>query len=167
MSDPIKEYGQRVAEAVRTNIIDCYQGHVSHRQEIEREIMAINLAQIVEALQQAAPVAQKPVATVRVRHEGYSMELSKYVAYALPDGLHDLYAALPPAVAVPDERAAFELFYAKEWRKFSQSTERFSVEFLANELKEMRNGDQYGEHQDYLNFMWEGWKARAAEQSGA
>lgn len=42
--------------------------------------------------QQAGPVAQKPVATVRVTHKGYGMELSTYVAYALPEGVHDLYA---------------------------------------------------------------------------
>lgn len=55
------------------------------------------------AQQQAEPVAQKPVATVRVSHEGYSMELSKYIAYALPEGLHDLYAAQQQAepVALP------------------------------------------------------------------
>jgi hypothetical protein len=42
--------------------------------------------------QHAAP-DQKPVATVRVTSKGYGMELSTYVAYALPEGMHDLFAA--------------------------------------------------------------------------
>ncbi|WP_175716555.1 hypothetical protein [Burkholderia anthina] len=33
------------------------------------------------------------VATVRVTHGGYGMELSTYVTYALPEGVHKLYAA--------------------------------------------------------------------------
>lgn len=49
----------------------------------------------------------KPVATVRVTHKGYIMKLSTYVAYALPEGMHDVYAVQQPAsakpVAVPDE----------------------------------------------------------------
>lgn len=35
--------------------------------------------------------------TARVRHNGYSMELSICVAYALPEGAHDLYAYTTPA----------------------------------------------------------------------
>ncbi|MFM0432371.1 hypothetical protein PQQ75_25395 [Paraburkholderia aspalathi] len=41
--------------------------------------------------------AAKWVAKVRVTHKGYSMELSKYIAYALPEGVHELYAASQPA----------------------------------------------------------------------
>lgn len=36
------------------------------------------------------------VAKVRVTHKGYAMELSKYIAYALPEGIHELYAASQP-----------------------------------------------------------------------
>ncbi len=42
----------------------------------------------------------KPVAQVRVTHEGYGMVLHTYVAYALPEGIHDLYAAPPVAAPV-------------------------------------------------------------------
>lgn len=60
---------------------------------------------------QAAPVGAKPVAVVRVRHGGYGMELSEYVAYALPEGLHDLYttpeAQAAPVAAMTDEIRAF------------------------------------------------------------
>lgn len=52
------------------------------------------------ASQSAEPVAllaQKPVATVRVTHGGYGMELSKHIAYHLPEGLHDVYAEPPAA----------------------------------------------------------------------
>jgi len=41
---------QVVAEVVRSKIVDCYQGHVSHRLEVEREIMAIDLAAIINQL---------------------------------------------------------------------------------------------------------------------
>ncbi|HJV52768.1 MAG TPA: hypothetical protein VJ652_14975 [Noviherbaspirillum sp.] len=51
--------------------------------------------ELESALSQVRGNAQEPVATVRVRHKGYSVELSTYVAYALPEGLHDLYAAAP------------------------------------------------------------------------
>ncbi|PTU70812.1 hypothetical protein [Chromobacterium haemolyticum] len=61
-----------------------------------------------------------------------------------------------------DERAAFELFYAKQWQSASTNAAQYSIEDLCNELTEMRNGDKYGEGQDYLNFLWEGWHARAA-----
>ncbi|WP_039754887.1 hypothetical protein, partial [Chromobacterium haemolyticum] len=39
----------------------------------------------------------KPVATVRVTHKGYCMKFSTYVAYALPEGMHDVYAVPQPA----------------------------------------------------------------------
>ncbi|CAE6900830.1 hypothetical protein [Paraburkholderia domus] len=39
----------------------------------------------------------KWVAKVRVTANGYAMELSKYIAYALPEGIHELYAAPQPA----------------------------------------------------------------------
>ncbi|BBH11755.1 hypothetical protein [Chromobacterium haemolyticum] len=61
-----------------------------------------------------------------------------------------------------DERAAFELFYAKQWQSASANVAQYSIEDLCNELTEMRNGDTYGEGLDYLNFLWEGWQARAA-----
>lgn len=37
--------------------------------------------------------SSQPVATVQVTNEGYVMRLSTYVAYALPEGKHDLYPA--------------------------------------------------------------------------
>ena len=33
----------------------------------------------------------EPVATVRVKHNGYSMSLATYVAYGLPEGDHNVY----------------------------------------------------------------------------
>lgn len=52
-------------------------------------------------------VGQKSVATVRVKHKGYAMELSTYVAYALPEGLHELYAA--QSQAAPSELSDAQL----------------------------------------------------------
>lgn len=43
-----------------------------------------------------AGAQSKPVATGRVTHLGYAMELSTYVAYSLPMGMHDLYAQPQP-----------------------------------------------------------------------
>lgn len=45
------------------------------------------------SLPQPSEQTDKPVAKVRVTHKGYGMELSTYIAYALPEGMHDLYAA--------------------------------------------------------------------------
>lgn len=51
-----------------------------------------------------AAEAAKSVATVRVTNGGYAMALSTYVAYALPEGKHDLYATPRPAQADARER---------------------------------------------------------------
>ncbi|KWD53407.1 hypothetical protein WL67_15965 [Burkholderia ubonensis] len=62
--------------------------------------------QIVGRMPKAAHRASdKPVATVRVTNGGYAMTLSTYVAYALPEGKHELFAR---PIAPADERAAFE-----------------------------------------------------------
>lgn len=61
-----------------------------------------------------------------------------------------------------DERALFELAYAKDWQAASPLARKHSLEHLCSELREMRVGDTYGEGQSYLNFKWEGWQARAA-----
>ena len=43
-------------------------------------------------------VASKPVATLRVDCAGYGVYLSTYVAYALPEGMHDVYVRPQPAI---------------------------------------------------------------------
>ncbi|HHT8903983.1 TPA: Lar family restriction alleviation protein [Burkholderia cenocepacia] len=43
----------------------------------------------------------KSVATVRVTNGGYGMELSTHVAYALPEGHHELYARAPAQAPEP------------------------------------------------------------------
>ena len=48
----------------------------------------------------------EPVGKVRVTNEGYGMVLHTYVAYALPEGIHDVYATPPSAEGARD--AAFE-----------------------------------------------------------
>jgi hypothetical protein len=56
----------------------------------------INFANaLLSARAALATAPTKPVATVRVTAGGYGMELSKYIAYALPEGLHELYATAP------------------------------------------------------------------------
>lgn len=62
-------------------------------------INMIDAAEIIYAASQpsAQSTEQRPVATLRVTNEGYGVDLSTYVAYALPEGLHDVYAAPPPS----------------------------------------------------------------------
>jgi hypothetical protein len=94
-------------------------------EKIERETFqhGLHLAerQNAELRQQLAASADKtaatgqPVAKVRVRNKGYGMELSEYVAYALPEGMHDLYAApQPQAAQSEDSRDAAKPGSAKE-----------------------------------------------------
>lgn len=71
-------------------------------------ILRRRFARALLAASPAEPAADTPaqsgepdkwVAKVRVTHKGYSMELSKYIAYALPEGVHELYAASQPEQA--------------------------------------------------------------------
>lgn len=55
---------------------------------------------------EAAVPSEEPVATVRVTHKGYGMTLSTYVAYALPEGMHDLYVASPAVAPVASVKEA-------------------------------------------------------------
>lgn len=71
---------------------------------LEYHSTLIELAEEVRAMIPPAPIASaeeaaKSVATVRVTHKGYAMELSSHVAYALSEGVHGLYAH--PAAAQP------------------------------------------------------------------
>ncbi|WP_454703415.1 hypothetical protein [Achromobacter pestifer] len=60
-------------------------------------------ARAARASARVAGEVQNPVACVRVTHKGYAMELSTYVTYALPEGMHDLYAAPRASEAVRTE----------------------------------------------------------------
>lgn len=63
--------------------------------ELQRLCEALLTANIAST--QPAPVTeQEPIATVKVTNNGYGMMLSTYVAYALPEGFHDLYATPQP-----------------------------------------------------------------------
>lgn len=109
-------------------------------------------AMIAEALTQfwnkraeSEPSKAEPVAKVRVTSKGYAMELSTYVAYALPEGLHDLYAAAQPsAQTVAQERELFRQFARKE----------LSVYWLEGE-----------EIPSSMLRLWDVWQARAALQA--
>lgn len=56
----------------------------------DRRAFQLRKAKVAASTQSGEP--DKWVAKVRVTHKGYSMELSKYIAYALPEGVHELYA---------------------------------------------------------------------------
>lgn len=85
-----------VAEAVRDachkEVDGCFAGCET------AAIDAVDLDAVIASTPQG-----KPVATVRVTHKGYAMELSTYIAYALPEGKHDLYAAPQPTPRGSDE----------------------------------------------------------------
>ncbi|WP_369952339.1 hypothetical protein [Ralstonia syzygii] len=61
------------------------------RLTLSPEKKAIAFARDIERAALRAQADAQPVATVRVTHKGYGMELSTYVAYALSEGKHDLY----------------------------------------------------------------------------
>lgn len=84
-------------EAAAMTLAECTDYPWAHMPEQGRQSMRESAQRILLAAVPAAPAQQedvdrKSVATVRVTHEGYGMELSTYVIYALPEGLHDLYA---------------------------------------------------------------------------
>jgi hypothetical protein len=84
----------------------------------------------------AALEQQKPVATVRVTHRGYAMELSTHTAYTLQEGTHSLFAAAgayPVEPAKDHEIAALVnrlTAIAKEFHGTQQLRERISHEVL-------------------------------------
>lgn len=66
------------------------QGDPARRLNLQRDAF---IAGMLAARATAEQSKDKWVAIVRVTNEGYAMELSKYIAYALPEGTHKLYAA--------------------------------------------------------------------------
>jgi hypothetical protein len=69
----------------------------------------------------------------------------------------------PTAVALDGERAAFEADYAKVWNA-AMKENGWNGDHTADDVKDLREGDTYGEGRDYLNARWEGWQARSAPQ---
>lgn len=67
-----------------------------------------------------------------------------------------LASAPAQPVEMPDERAAFEAWYAADANAQTKFT------FTPEGIAELRDGDGYGEHRHALNFKWVGWQARAA-----
>jgi hypothetical protein len=65
------------------------------------------------------------------------------------------------AVALDDERAAFEADYAKVWNAALKEN-GWNADHTADDVKDLREGNTYGEGRDYLNARWEGWQARTA-----
>jgi hypothetical protein len=97
-----------------------------HRADVMREEIE-RLRQQLAASADKTAVTVQPVAKVRVRNKGYGMELSTYVAYALPEGMHDLYAApQPQAAQSEDSRDAARWRYVTEvlGMRFKPSNER-------------------------------------------
>lgn len=95
----------------------------------------------------------RPVAMVRVTHGGYGMELSTYIAYALPEGMHDLYAA---PVAAP------ELDVEAERRELMRAFEREYLPLKTNSL------DKIIKRRAELAAFEKGWlAARTAATSTA
>ncbi|WP_321814615.1 MULTISPECIES: hypothetical protein [unclassified Paraburkholderia] len=64
----------------------------------------------------------------------------------------------------PDERAAFERDYVAVWNK-ALTDAGWTAAHTIDDVKDLREGDTYGEGRDYLNGRWEGWQARATQQA--
>ncbi|MFM0044060.1 hypothetical protein [Paraburkholderia sediminicola] len=76
---------------------------------------------------------------------------NKRIVYAAPQ---------PSALVLDDERAAFEMDYAKIWN-VAMKEDGWNADHTADDVKNLREGNTYGEGRDYLNTRWEGWQARA------
>lgn len=138
---------------MQQNLIDAARAVVAADRAGEltdEHILALETAANAEVAQ--AIRHHKPVATVRVTHKGYGMKLSTYVAYALPEGMHDVYAVPQPA-AVPDEARECLLDVVSHHHDFAEAVQRCAD-------IERENGDDedvgYWKHQaDVLNRMKE------------
>ena len=71
-----------------------------------------------------------------------------------------VHAMVPSAVVLDGERAAFEADYAKVWNADMKES-GWNADHTPDDVKDLREGDTYGEGRDYLNARWEGWQARA------
>lgn len=85
--------------------------------DLTHNIALSALAATERAATQPAGEVKRKVATVRVTNKGYGMALSTYIAYALPEGLHDLYAA-PSGSAEPAAAASIVDFSIDGGTKF-------------------------------------------------
>lgn len=61
------------------------------------------------------------------------------------------------------EQQKFEAWYAEDASKQTGKPGWFTPE----EISELRDGDEYGEHRVSLNAKWAGWQARAAQDKSA
>jgi len=89
-------YSKATGHAIVDYSRRTYVGHLT--EEAGYEARPLVYARAASANETGAEGA-KPVATVRVTNKGYAMHLSTYVAYALPEGKHDLYARAPAQAA--------------------------------------------------------------------
>jgi hypothetical protein len=65
------------------------------------------------------------------------------------------------ALSAEQEREQFEADYATVWNAALKNN-GWNGDHVAGDVKDLREGDTYGEGRDYLNARWEGWQARAA-----
>jgi hypothetical protein len=65
------------------------------------------------------------------------------------------------ALSAEQEREQFEADYATAWNAALKNN-GWNGDHVAGDVKDLREGDTYGEGRDYLNARWEGWQARAA-----
>lgn len=94
--DQIKQYGLRVAEKVRDEVCKAAGDAVGVEWVwVDGDLQGIVASVAVPKEQNTQQSVAKPVATVRVKGKGYCVKLSTYAAYALPEGMHDLYHAPP------------------------------------------------------------------------
>lgn len=106
---------------------------------------------------------QKPVGTVRVTHKGYAMSLATYIAYALPEGDHAIYA--DPSSAKVEDGKPLDAQEAAKPSEGSSDDERAKFEKWLRETRNnaairLKGTDQYVVPD--VQAAWVSWQARAA-----
>jgi|GEM_PF-2016480 hypothetical protein len=101
----LTDYIEMLADKLnRTGARAILEGEIARSMQQSEASLYERLEKAEAKLDRIDAQAGKSIGTVRVTHEGYSMVLSTYVAYALTEGIHEIYAA-PPAPAVPEEKS--------------------------------------------------------------
>ena len=60
--------------------------------------------------------------------------------------------------ALSDERDAFEASYVVSWNA-ALETNGWNGDYTVDDVKNLRNANDYGEGREYLNGCWDGWQA--------
>jgi hypothetical protein len=96
IADPVEKARRVLKHLIEPDAVYFFEDGFPRCNTIASQAACV-LAVLNAAVTSPAPIASsaeaaKSVATVRVTHKGYAMELSSHVAYVLSEGVHELYA---------------------------------------------------------------------------